>query len=340
MKKNNIFLIVILSFLSIQLSAQDINIKGFKAINDTTLVSYNFVTNRQYLTYLEWQRFVFLDYPEQLIAAFPGLKESVSELTIKESIEPYHFLLKHSESFASDYIFNPNYLDYPVIGISWKQAQDYNKWLTDRYNESVLIKNNYLIFDLISQSGEENFNTESYLAKQYEGISKNGKRLDWSEGLFIPTMRLAMQKEVISIDENYILIKYTPRDIKFIKRWEKIYVRTEKKDLRLSFIDNYKELFPPKDIDLSDYKIEELFFDRNIEPKGLTALEIYKEIGQKPVDYSKLSKQLKNRYGEMPYMIVAKKNNSEPIIVSRQNNLKNKDKTTDKYSVFRPVIQY
>ena len=42
----------------------------------------------------------------------------------------------------------------------------------------------------------------------------------------------------------------------------------------------------------------------------------------------------------MPYMIVAKKNNSEPIIVSRQNNLKNKDKTTDKYSVFRPVIQY
>ena len=336
MKKNNILLIVLISFFSLQISSQNLKIKGFREINDKTLISYNLVTNRQYLTYLEWERFVFQDYPERLIAAFPALKENVLGQTVKESQEPYHLLLKHAESFVADYIFNPNYLDYPVIGVSWEQAQAYNKWLTDRYNESVLIKKKYLVFDLFSQSGEENFNTEAYLANQYEGISRNEKKLKWSDGLFIPTMRLPMQKEVSSIDENYILIKYKPKDIKFIKQWERIYVRIEKKKLHLSFIDNYKELFLPKDIDLSVYKVKELYFDRNVKNKDLTALEIYNAIGQKSLDYSKASKLLKNQYGEMPYIIVAKNLNSEPIIVS-PNKVSSKNKSTG-LSIFRSVI--
>ena len=340
MKKVNTLLIIFLSFLSLQLLSQELKIKGFKAINNNTLISYNLVSNRQYLTYLEWQRFVFIDYPERLIAAFPGLKERVSTLTVKESIEPYHFLLKHSESYVSDYIFNPHYLDYPVIGVTWEQAQDYNKWLSDRYNESVLIKKKYLVFDLLSQLGEDNFNTESYIAKQYEGISHNGKRLDWSEGLFIPTMRLPMKNEVIGIPDNYILTKYTPRDIKFIKPWEKIYVRRESKDLRLSIIDNYKEIFPPKDIDLLNYKIKELFFERNIENKELTALEIYNEIGQGLLDYKKSNLLLKNKYGEMPYIIIRNKKGKDPIIVSKINSPKKEAVSSGRLSVFRSVIQY
>ena len=60
-----------------------------------------------------------------------------------------------------------SYRDYPVVGVSWLQASDYCKWRTDRANEYILIREGILDYN-IYQRDENTFNTEAYLAGQYE----------------------------------------------------------------------------------------------------------------------------------------------------------------------------
>jgi formylglycine-generating enzyme required for sulfatase activity len=89
-----------------------------------------------------------------------------------------------------EYYFRyPAYRDYPVVGVSWIQANDFCKWRTDRVNEYILVEQGIIKWHFAdkfddggdlgtlgpvskvaknSQNAPENmFNTESYLAGQY-----------------------------------------------------------------------------------------------------------------------------------------------------------------------------
>ena len=115
------------------------------------------VRNLDYLEYLYWLNHVYgTDYPGVYRKALPDTLVWRDKLAYNEPLVEYYF--RH-----------PAYRNYPVVGVSWVQASDYCAWRTDRVNENLLIRKGILAMDP-SQKDENNFNTESYLAGQYEGL--------------------------------------------------------------------------------------------------------------------------------------------------------------------------
>src|SRR5262249_22561799 len=95
---------------------------------------------------------------------------------------------------------------YPVVGVNWYQANDFCEWRTDRVNEYLLIQNRQLRPNA-TQSNEDVFTTETYLADQYEGtqgvapkrdLDPNGsgrRKVKLSDGVFLPDYRLPTEAE-------------------------------------------------------------------------------------------------------------------------------------------------
>lgn len=149
------------------------------------------VRNVDYLEYLHWIRRVFRDYPEVYQQALPDTLVWRDELTFNEPFVDYYF--RH-----------PAYHEYPVVGVSWKQADSYCKWRTDRVNEDILIRYGILKVDP-SQIAEENFNLDAYLVGQYEGLVKQDlkdldpdmdtRKVRMEDGIFLPKYRLPTEAE-------------------------------------------------------------------------------------------------------------------------------------------------
>ena len=152
------------------------------------------VRNVDYLEYLHWIKRVYsLSYPEVYKKALPDT------LVWRDK-------LGYNEPFVTQYLRHPAYQNYPVVGVSWAQANDFCIWRTDRVNERILINEGILKEDP-EQADDNTFNTEAYLAGQYEGIiGRNLKNLDPStgektrqvrveDGLILPKYRLATEAE-------------------------------------------------------------------------------------------------------------------------------------------------
>ncbi|MBN2681998.1 MAG: SUMF1/EgtB/PvdO family nonheme iron enzyme [Bacteroidales bacterium] len=152
-------------------------------------LSPNEETNLQWKIYLDWTKRVFVDYPEVF---------SKAKLQISEKDKVFNDVL------ATEYFNHPAYANYPVTNISWRQIKNYLSWKTDRLNEWVMIENGFLRWDF-NQTGDYNFNTESYLAGQYEGYAdkliidrdpnSDVRRVNWEDRLFFPAYRLPTEAE-------------------------------------------------------------------------------------------------------------------------------------------------
>ncbi|WP_152287797.1 gliding motility lipoprotein GldJ [Flavicella marina] len=115
------------------------------------------VTNSEYLFYLLWLERVFPprvdDYSHIYEAALPDTLV-------------WRNALGSNESLSETYLRHPAYANYPVVGVSWSQANDYCEWRTDRVNEKILmdlgIIKNLFNEDSILVEGKNHFNTEAY----------------------------------------------------------------------------------------------------------------------------------------------------------------------------------
>ena len=174
-------------------SEQDISYSWDAIKRRVTISSYYMdeteISNLDYREYLHWLARVYVDYPMVLIKAKPDTLV-------------WRRPLAYNEPFVKYYFRFPAFNDYPVVGVSWVQANDYSAWRTDRVNEKLLIDAGVLEYD-DQQSGPNNFNTEAYLAGQYEGQTKgalkdlegNERRARLEDGILLPRYRLPSESE-------------------------------------------------------------------------------------------------------------------------------------------------
>ncbi len=137
------------------------------------------VANVDWLEYLYWIRRTFPDDAEYYYNAQPDTLV-------------WRRPLSYNEPYVNNYMRHPAFQDYPVVGISWEQANAYAEWRTDRVNENILRDRGALVSykDLASggkgkgksggtttASAKEPFNTDIYLNGQYRGEGIDGKKM-------------------------------------------------------------------------------------------------------------------------------------------------------------------
>ncbi|MFZ8836878.1 MAG: SUMF1/EgtB/PvdO family nonheme iron enzyme [Flavobacteriales bacterium] len=110
------------------------------------------VSNKFWLEYLHWLGMVFgEEYPEIVERALPDT------LVWREK-------LAYNEPYVEYYLRHPAYREYPVVGVSWKQANEFCKWRTDRVNEYVLQREMLHQINPSNDAADTYFTTETYLA--------------------------------------------------------------------------------------------------------------------------------------------------------------------------------
>ena len=149
------------------------------------------VKNVDYREYLYWLQRVYVDYPQ------------VHENALPDTLV-WRTPMGYNEPYVETYFRHPAYNDYPVVGVSWLQANDYCLWRTDRVNERRLMQATGSEYD-VNQVNEQSFNTEAYLAGQYESSvemnlpsnnpNQESRRVNMEDGIFLPKYRLPTEAE-------------------------------------------------------------------------------------------------------------------------------------------------
>ena len=82
------------------------------------------ITNFLYHEYLYWIR---TNEPYKIDKATPQF----------DNANKYLKFAKFNDEYSQYYFYNPAFKNYPVVNISWEQANDYCEWRSDRVNEKI-----------------------------------------------------------------------------------------------------------------------------------------------------------------------------------------------------------
>ncbi|RZA03180.1 MAG: gliding motility lipoprotein GldJ [Sphingobacteriaceae bacterium] len=137
------------------------------------------VSNQDWIDYLHWISMTFPDDRELYYNALPDTLV-------------WRRPLSYNEPYVDNYLRHPAFQDYPVVGVTWDQAQEYCAWRTDRVNENILQQKGILVTGKEKAKGTvagnaapagsatpttTPFNTDMYLNKQYGGAGIDGKKM-------------------------------------------------------------------------------------------------------------------------------------------------------------------
>ncbi|WP_372746104.1 gliding motility lipoprotein GldJ [Lutibacter sp.] len=134
------------------------------------------VTNSEYLFYLEWMEKVFPPSDPRYADIY---QSAVPDTLVWRDV------LGFNELLTENYLRHPAYADYPVVGVSWVQANQYCKWRTNMVNEKILMDKGVLnpLFksDTLLIQGQNHFNTDAYL--ENPNLLFNGDSTIYNKGL-------------------------------------------------------------------------------------------------------------------------------------------------------------
>jgi len=136
------------------------------------------VSNINWLEYLHWLRTNFPDDQELYYNALPDTLV-------------WRRPLSYNEPYVNNYLRHPAFQDYPVVGVTWEQANDYCVWRTDRMNENILREKGIMATwkdkngngkggaatASAGNGSSSPFNTEIYLNGQLRGQGYDGKHM-------------------------------------------------------------------------------------------------------------------------------------------------------------------
>lgn len=166
------------------------------------------VTNNMYLEYLDWIKATFPPEDEKYAAIYNG---AVPDTLV------WRTPLGDHGTYVDSYLRHPAYRDYPVVGVSWIQANEFSKWRTNRVNEKALEDAGYMAEGArFSHEEGTQFDTDAYLTaptRTYGGNDsllkgKNsdklpevinndtvGKYVQQKDGIMLPPYRLPTEAE-------------------------------------------------------------------------------------------------------------------------------------------------
>ncbi|HEY8782023.1 MAG TPA: SUMF1/EgtB/PvdO family nonheme iron enzyme [Mucilaginibacter sp.] len=134
------------------------------------------VANQDWLDYLHW---ISVTYPADHELYYNALPDTLV----------WRSPLSYNEPYVDNYLRHPAFQDYPVVGVTWDQVQDYCTWRTDRVNENILRQRGNLVAwsdlsggkgknaKVVAPTNKEPFNTDVYLNGQYTGAGIDGKKM-------------------------------------------------------------------------------------------------------------------------------------------------------------------
>ena len=128
------------------------------------------VTNAEYLLYVQYTKDVFPPSDEK----YKHIYNSVLPDTLV-----WRKSLGNTDILYENYLRHSAYADYPVVGVSWLQANKYCKWRTDVVNLKKLIDKGYIKNIFKNDSLRNFFDTEVFLAdsdRLFDGDSTVYKR--------------------------------------------------------------------------------------------------------------------------------------------------------------------
>ncbi len=148
------------------------------------------VSNQDYREYTHW-----------INRVYPGNKTKMNSVLPDTAL--WRSQLAANEPYVQNYFRHPAYSDYPVVGVTWEQANEYCAWRTDRVNEQILVQRGILAHDN-TQSGQNVYTSKTYLTGLYAGTdgrrpleNPDGSvaRVRWEDGIMLPDYRLPTEAE-------------------------------------------------------------------------------------------------------------------------------------------------
>ncbi len=156
------------------------------------------VANVHYREYLNWLNKVFdPSDPANLKIVEAALPDTLC----------WRSELSYNEPLVEFYLRHPGFNNYPVVGVSWRQAHDFCLWRSDRVNEKLLKDKSFINKANLkpgAQQGENNFTTKSYLLGLYTAPpgkikTKKGEPKQtiatMESGILLPDYRLPFEAE-------------------------------------------------------------------------------------------------------------------------------------------------
>ncbi|WP_299017485.1 gliding motility lipoprotein GldJ [uncultured Polaribacter sp.] len=128
------------------------------------------VTNSEYFLYVQYIKDVFPPSEEQ----YKHIYNSVLPDTLV-----WRKSLGNTDILTENYFRHPAYADYPVVGVTWTQANEYCKWRTNAVNLKKLIDKGHIKNIFESDTTRNFFDTERFLSdsdRLFEGDSTIYKR--------------------------------------------------------------------------------------------------------------------------------------------------------------------